>query len=115
MTPELVFRDPYLLDFLGLQDTSGWLPSISNWADLKPATKGRWSSTCDGWTRMSGGPNMKRRRLASSHAAASTRIRFLSHGRRVPAPWQAGAKNRRWLTFVADHAIGIELAISSLY
>jgi predicted nuclease of restriction endonuclease-like (RecB) superfamily len=41
--------------------------------DLKPATRARWSCACDGWTRMSGSPNMKRRRLASFSVAAGTK------------------------------------------
>jgi predicted nuclease of restriction endonuclease-like (RecB) superfamily len=72
LSPDLVFKDPYLLDFLGLRDRylekdledailrelerfllelgAGFWPSSSSWGISNRPTKGRWNSICAGWT-----------------------------------------------------------------
>ena len=78
VTPDLVFRDPYVLDFLGLKDTYaekdvqaailrdmeafilelgvGWWPSNSRSATSRRPTNGRWSSTWRGSSGMNASP-----------------------------------------------------------
>ena len=66
MSPDTVFRDPNLLDLLGLQGAyserdleSAILREIEgvlleqSWNPLNPPMSARWSSTCAGWTRTS--------------------------------------------------------------
>lgn len=79
MTPDLVFRDPYFLDFLGLKDTwqekdleaailrelESFLMELGSGFTFVARQKRRWNSTFAGWTSMSAKPEK------SLHSASS--------------------------------------------
>jgi len=65
LSPDLVFRDPYLLDFLDLLFFHRKLHRLIaidlNWANFSPPTRDRWNSIFAGWTSTNGNQARHRR------------------------------------------------------